>query len=163
MSDLYDIWTDGAAEGNGRGGPGGWGVIIFHNGKQEEFSGGIPVSSCNISELTGAIKAMEAIPERAIATLHSDSKYVIRGITEWVTGWKRNGWLTKDRTPVKNRELWERLDALNSKRFVTWKWVKGHAGNALNERVDMLAVGAVQRAKFGAFPPETFAALENNA
>ena len=134
---VINIYADGACRGNP--GPGGWGVHININGHVEELWGGDKATTNNQMELTAAIKALEAFDRPISATLRTDSQYVIKGISEWIKGWKRNGWKTSDRKPVKNVELWKRLDALNATHQIDWVWVKGHAGDEGNERVDVLA------------------------
>jgi len=131
------IHTDGACKGNP--GPGGWGAILQAGGKTKELSGGEPVTTNNRMELTAAIMALEALTRPCEVELHTDSKYVMTGITEWIHGWKARGWKTADKKPVKNDDLWKRLDAARARHTVSWRWVKGHAGHALNERADQLA------------------------
>ncbi|MEM9233143.1 MAG: homoserine kinase [Pseudomonadota bacterium] len=136
-SDMIEIYTDGACSGNP--GPGGWGVLIKESGKERRLSGGAPATTNNRMELMGAIEALKAFPEGTALTLYTDSTYVKNGINSWIAGWKRNGWKTASRKPVKNQDLWETLDSLTSSRAVTWKWVKGHAGDPGNEEADRLA------------------------
>ncbi len=131
------VYTDGACSGNP--GPGGWGVLILGDGDPERLCGGEAETTNNRMELMAAIKALETFPEGAAITLYTDSQYVKNGVTDWITGWKRNGWKTAAKKPVKNKDLWEPLDALASARNVTWKWVKGHAGDEGNEEADRLA------------------------
>jgi ribonuclease HI len=131
------IHTDGACKGNP--GPGGWGAILQAAGKTKEMSGGEPMTTNNRMELMGAIMALEALTRSCDVDLHTDSKYVLDGITKWIPGWKSRGWLTADKNPVKNDDLWKRLDAARTKHKVKWHWVKGHAGHPLNERADELA------------------------
>lgn len=131
------MYTDGACSGNP--GPGGWGVLIQRDGKEERLCGGDPATTNNRMELLAAIKGLEAMPEGTAVTLYTDSTYVKNGVTSWVAGWKRNGWRTAAKKPVKNQDLWEPLDALATARDVTWKWVKGHAGDPGNEEADRLA------------------------
>ena len=131
------IHTDGACKGNP--GPGGWGAILQAGGKTKEMSGGEKLTTNNRMELMGAIMALEALTRPCKVELHTDSKYVLDGITKWIPGWKARGWLTADRKPVKNDDLWKRLDAARTKHEVKWHWVKGHAGHELNERADQLA------------------------
>lgn len=133
------IYTDGACSGNP--GPGGWGALLRYGRHEKELYGGEPETTNNRMELMAAIKALEAIKpgfEREI-TLWTDSTYVMKGITEWIHGWKRRGWKKSDKSPVLNADLWKLLDAQNSQRNVTWRWVKGHAGEEGNERADALA------------------------
>ena len=141
-----DIWTDGACSGNP--GPGGWGAILTYNGYEKELSGGEPETTNNRMELMGAISALEALTRACDVVLHTDSQYVKNGVTSWIHGWKRNGWRTADKKPVKNAELWQRLDAARDRHSVEWKWVKRHAGDEMNERADALA-----RAGMAAFLP----------
>ena len=131
------VHTDGACKGNP--GPGGWGAILQAGGKTKELCGGEPVTTNNRMELMAAIMALEALTRPCQVELHTDSKYVMTGITEWIHGWKARGWKTADKKPVKNEDLWRRLDVARARHKVTWRWVKGHAGHALNERADQLA------------------------
>ena len=135
--DRVAIWTDGACSGNP--GPGGWGAVLVWNGHEKELSGGDPATTNNRMELAAAIAALEALKRPTAVDLHTDSQYLRGGITAWIKGWKRNGWKTADRKPVKNVDLWQRLDALTEKHEVRWHWVKGHAGHDANERADQLA------------------------
>jgi len=134
---LIEAFTDGACSGNP--GPGGWGVLLRHAGREKELFGGERDTTNQRMELQAAIEALKALKKPCSITIHSDSKYVIQGITEWIHGWKKKGWRNYNKKPVANRELWQTLDALNSKHEVTWQWVKGHAGHAGNERADELA------------------------
>ena len=132
------IHTDGACKGNP--GPGGWGAVLQAGGRHEkELWGGEPNTTNNRMELMAAIMALEALKRPCKVELHTDSKYVMQGITEWMRGWKARGWLTADKKPVKNADLWQRLDAARARHDVKWRWVKGHAGHELNERADQLA------------------------
>ncbi|MHA1157783.1 MAG: ribonuclease HI [Alphaproteobacteria bacterium] len=131
------IWTDGACSGNP--GPGGWGVVLMWNGNEKELHGGAAETTNNRMELTAAIMALSALKRASRVDLHTDSQYVRGGITQWIDNWKRNGWKTADRKPVKNDELWRALDAARAQHQVTWHWVKGHAGTDGNERADELA------------------------
>ena len=131
------IYTDGACSGNP--GPGGWGVLLRWNGTEKELCGGDRQTTNNRMELTAAIQALEALRRPAQVRLHTDSTYVLNGITKWITGWQRNGWQTSAKKPVKNADLWQRLAAAISAHEVTWIWVKGHAGDPGNERADELA------------------------
>lgn len=131
------IHTDGACSGNP--GPGGWGAILVYNGTRKEISGGEAETTNNRMELTGAIMALESIKRPCKVEMHVDSAYVKDGITKWIHGWKRNGWKTADKKPVKNVELWQRLDKAIAAHDISWHWVKGHAGHAENERADELA------------------------
>ena len=131
------IYTDGACSGNP--GPGGWGAILISGEHRKELSGGEAVTTNNRMELLAAISALEALKGPSHVDLHTDSKYVQDGIGKWIHGWKKNGWKTADRKPVKNVELWQRLDAARLRHEVKWHWVKGHAGHDENERADELA------------------------
>ena len=131
------VHTDGACSGNP--GPGGWGAILEFNGTRKELSGGEGETTNNRMELTGAIMALESLKRPCGVEMHVDSAYVKDGITKWIHGWKRNGWKTADKKPVKNVELWQRLDASLATHDISWHWVKGHAGHNENERADELA------------------------
>ena len=131
------IWTDGACSGNP--GPGGWGAILKYGDVVKETSGGDPATTNNRMELMAAIQALESLKRPCAVDLYLDSNYVRGGITGWLDGWKRNGWRTADKKPVKNVELWQRLDEAASRHEVAWHWVRGHAGDAMNERADELA------------------------
>tara|TARA_B100001057_G_C22539682_1_gene829054 strand:+ start:88 stop:534 length:447 start_codon:yes stop_codon:yes gene_type:complete len=135
------IHTDGACSGNP--GPGGWGAILHWKGHEKELSGAEAETTNNRMELTAAIAALEALKRRSKVRLVTDSTYVRDGVTKWIHGWKRNGWKTAAKKPVKNDDLWKRLDAIASKHDVTWEWVKGHAGHPENERADQLARDAI--------------------
>ena len=132
-----EIWTDGACSGNP--GPGGWGVILTYRGHEKELNGGAEDTTNNRMELKAAIEALSALKRRSKVVLHTDSSYVKDGITQWLPGWKARGWKTAAKKPVKNQDLWEALDALIQGHDVTWQWVKGHAGEPMNERADALA------------------------
>ena len=132
-----EIFTDGACSGNP--GPGGWGAILRWNGSEKELSGGDAETTNNRMELMAAISALEALKEPVTADLFTDSSYVRDGIGKWMFGWKKNGWKTADKKPVKNAELWQRRDAANKRHKVEWHWNKGHAGHPENERADELA------------------------
>jgi ribonuclease HI len=131
------IHTDGACSGNP--GPGGWGAILEFNGHKKELSGGAQQTTNNQMELTAAIEALRALKGRCTVELHTDSVYLRDGIRKWIHGWKRNGWKTAGKKPVKNVELWKALDALAAGHNVEWHWVRGHSGHDLNERADELA------------------------
>jgi ribonuclease HI len=131
------IYTDGACSGNP--GPGGWGVILRFGELEKELKGGERNTTNNRMELMAAISGLEALKKPAVVDLTTDSQYVRQGITSWIFNWKRNGWRTSDKKPVKNVDLWQRLDAALRQHEVRWHWVKGHAGHAENERVDQLA------------------------
>jgi len=131
------IWTDGACSGNP--GPGGWGAVLIAGEHEKDLKGGEADTTNNRMELTAAIEALDALKRPSVVDLHTDSQYVKGGITGWIHGWKRNGWKTADKKPVKNVDLWQRLDTALQRHKVTWHWVKGHAGNEANERADQLA------------------------
>ncbi|WP_373505899.1 ribonuclease HI [Aestuariivirga sp.] len=131
------VHTDGACSGNP--GPGGWGVILDYNGTRKELFGGEAETTNNRMELMGAIMALESLKRPCPVEMHVDSNYVKDGITKWIHGWKKNGWKTADKKPVKNVELWQRLDLALKQHQVSWHWVKGHAGHDENERADELA------------------------
>ena len=131
------IHTDGACKGNP--GRGGWGAILQSGHHEKELWGGEGQTTNNRMELTAAIMALEALKGPSDVALYTDSKYVMQGITEWIGGWKARGWKTADKKPVKNEDLWKRLDAARARHEVKWRWVKGHAGHELNERADALA------------------------
>ncbi|RAK65394.1 ribonuclease HI [Phenylobacterium kunshanense] len=137
MTPHVMIFTDGACSGNP--GPGGWGAILIHGQTEKEICGGEPGTTNNRMELMAAIQALEALKKPCKVELHTDSQYVQKGIAEWIHGWKRRGWKTADGKPVKNDDLWRRLDEARSRHDVHWRWVKGHAGHELNERADGLA------------------------
>lgn len=137
MAQGVEIWTDGACSGNP--GPGGWGAVLRFGAAEKELSGGEPETTNNRMELLAAISALEALTRPCQVDLTTDSQYVRKGITEWLAGWKAKGWKTAAKQPVKNQDLWQRLDALNAKHDVSWHWVKGHAGHPENERCDELA------------------------
>ncbi len=131
------IYTDGACSGNP--GPGGWGAVLISGGKEKEICGGEGATTNNRMELMAAIRALEALTRPCQVELHTDSQYVRTGITEWLAGWKARGWRTASKAPVKNEDLWKRLDEARQRHQVDWRWVKGHAGHELNERADGLA------------------------
>lgn len=137
MTSAVEVWTDGACSGNP--GPGGWGAILRYGEREKELSGGEQLTTNNRMELLAAISALEALTRPCTVVLHTDSQYLRQGITGWIHGWKRNGWKTADRKPVKNDELWKRLDAALGQHKIAWEWVKGHAGDPMNERADALA------------------------
>ena len=137
MSERVAIWTDGACSGNP--GPGGWGAVLTFDGKEKDLCGGEQLTTNNRMELTAAIMALEALKRPCEIDLHTDSQYVRGGITGWLAGWKRNGWKTSDKKPVKNVELWQRLEEAAARHQVKWHWVRGHAGDPMNERADELA------------------------
>ena len=135
------IYTDGACSGNP--GPGGWGAILSFAGKEKELKGGELHTTNNRMELMAAISALEALTKPCEVDLHTDSQYVRNGISSWIHGWKKNGWKTADKKPVKNVDLWQKLDAALKEHKVRWHWVKGHAGHPMNERADQLARDAI--------------------
>ncbi len=136
-AEVVEIFTDGACRGNP--GPGGWGVLMRFRGVEKELYGSDPETTNNRMELTAAIKAIEALTRPVCARLHTDSTYLRNGITEWLARWKANGWRTAARKPVRNVDLWQRLDAALATHEVEWVWVKGHSGHPDNERADRLA------------------------
>jgi ribonuclease HI len=135
------IWTDGACSGNP--GPGGWGAILRFGDREKEINGGEPLTTNNRMELMAAIMALEALTRPCAVDLHTDSQYLRGGITSWIAGWKARGWRTADRKPVKNVDLWQRLEAAAEPHDVEWHWVKGHSGHEMNERADELARGGM--------------------
>jgi len=135
--ETVEIYTDGACRGNP--GPGGWGVVLRAHGREKELFGGELLTTNNRMELTAVIHALEALKRRCRISLYTDSQYVQKGISEWIDDWKRRGWRTADKKPVKNVDLWQRLDALSKEHDIDWHWVRGHAGHDGNERADALA------------------------
>jgi ribonuclease HI len=131
------IYTDGACSGNP--GPGGWGALLMWGEQEKELKGGEAVTTNNRMELLAAIEALEALKRSSVIELHTDSQYLRQGITQWIARWKTNGWRTADRSPVKNADLWQRLDQAQARHAMHWHWVKGHAGHPENERADALA------------------------
>ena len=142
MSQPVIIYTDGGCKGNP--GPGGWGAILSFGEARKELSGGEAMTTNNRMELTAAIAALESLKRPCTVELHTDSQYLRNGITLWIQGWKAKGWKTASKDPVKNVDLWMRLDAAVQAHEISWHWVKGHAGNELNERADQLATAAMQ-------------------
>ncbi|NBB71023.1 MAG: ribonuclease HI [Alphaproteobacteria bacterium] len=140
-----EIHTDGACSGNP--GPGGWGAVLRWQDHERELSGGEALTTNNRMELMAAIAALEALKRPSRVVIWTDSGYLKGGITGWIKSWKKNGWKTAGKQPVKNRDLWERLDALCTRHEVEWRWLKGHAGHPLNERADALARAAIERAR----------------
>jgi ribonuclease HI len=132
-----EIYTDGACKGNP--GPGGWGAWLRSGAHEKEMWGGEPLTTNNRMELTAVIEALAALKQGSRVIVHTDSSYVKDGITSWIHGWKARGWTTADRKPVKNVDLWQRLDALSRQHQVEWRWVRGHNGDPGNERADLLA------------------------
>lgn len=137
MTEPVIIYTDGACRGNP--GPGGWGAVLSYKGKSRELYGGELETTNNRMELMAAIQALETLTRSCTVLIHTDSKYVLQGITEWMSNWKKRGWKTAARTPVKNEDLWRRLDAAIERHDIEWRWIKGHSGNDGNERADALA------------------------
>lgn len=137
MKNSVEIYTDGACRGNP--GPGGWGVSLRYNGRQKDMHGGELRTTNNRMELMAAITGLEALTRPCKVKLYTDSKYVLDGITKWIDGWKKRGWKTASKQPVKNVELWQRLDAATGQHEISWIWVKGHAGDEGNELADQLA------------------------
>jgi len=143
---LVEIFTDGACKGNP--GPGGWGVVLRSGAHVKEMHGGVPATTNNRMELTAVIEGLAALTRRCNVKLFTDSQYVQKGISVWIHDWKRRGWRTADKKPVKNVDLWQRLEELAAQHDVEWKWVKGHAGHPENERADQLAnLGCAQVAQ----------------
>ena len=145
MSEPIHIYTDGACKGNP--GVGGWGALLEAKGKSKELFGGEAHTTNNRMELTAVIRALEALKRRCTVRLHTDSKYVQQGITAWIHGWKKRNWRTADKKPVKNEDLWKRLDELAQLHDVEWIWVRGHSGHNGNERADELANRGVDSAR----------------
>jgi len=146
-----DIFTDGACSGNP--GPGGWAAILRAGGHEREISGSEPATTNNRMELMAAIRALEALKRRSTVTLHTDSRYVMDGVTKWIKRWKTNGWRTGDKKPVKNEDLWRMLDAAVERHTVHWRWVAGHSGHAENERADALARAAIKQLREAGLEP----------
>jgi ribonuclease HI len=142
---TVSIFTDGACSGNP--GPGGFGAILRFGSVEKELSGGEPMTTNNRMELLAAISALEALKKPCSVDLYTDSQYLRSGISNWIHGWKKNGWRTADKKPVKNIDLWQRLDAAIAPHQIRWHWVKGHAGHPENERADQLAREGVARAR----------------
>jgi ribonuclease HI len=132
-----DIWTDGACKGNP--GPGGWGALLRQGRHEKSLCGGERGTTNNRMELMAVIQALHALKRRCVVTVHTDSTYVMKGMSEWLPNWKRRGWRTADKKPVKNADLWQELDTLAQRHELHWKWVRGHAGDPGNERADELA------------------------
>lgn len=141
MIKFVEIFTDGACRGNP--GPGGWAALLRYNDKEKELSGAAQQTTNNRMELTAAIKALEALNEPCRICLTTDSNYLKNGVVQWMSNWKRRGWNTASRRPVKNQDLWQRLDELVARHEIEWRWVKGHSGHAENDLVDALANRAV--------------------
>jgi ribonuclease HI len=143
--DAVEIWTDGACKGNP--GPGGWGALLKLGAVEKTLHGGEPLTTNNRMEMLAVIEALGALKRPCKVLLHVDSQYVMKGMTEWIHGWKQRGWRTADKKPVKNADLWQRMDEEVSKHSITWKWVKGHAGDPGNERADLLANRGVEEVR----------------
>ncbi len=144
---MIDIYTDGACSGNP--GPGGWGAILRKDATEKELFGGEVLTTNNRMEMTAVIEALRALKTPVEARVHTDSQYVQKGISEWIHGWKRRGWKTSNKEPVKNEDLWRELDRLAAQHKIEWIWVKGHAGHVENERADVLARRGVELARNG--------------
>lgn len=140
-----EIFTDGACKGNP--GPGGWGALLRRGATEKELSGSEPDTTNNRMEMTAVIRALESLKEPCAVTLHTDSRYVIDGITKWIFGWRKNGWRNSKREAVKNADLWQELVGAAAPHKIDWQWVKGHNGHAENERADRLASDAAERAR----------------
>jgi len=139
---TIEIYTDGACKGNP--GPGGWGVVLRYQGREKELSGAEASTTNNRMELMAAIKALQALKRQCRVDLYTDSQYVRRGMTEWISSWKQKQWRNAQNKPVKNADLWQQLDTLAQKHDINWHWVKGHAGHPENERADALATKAIK-------------------
>ncbi len=144
---MIDIYTDGACSGNP--GPGGWGAILRQGDTEKELFGGEGLTTNNRMEMMAVIEALRALKQPVTARVHTDSQYVQKGISEWIHGWKRRGWKTAAKEPVKNEDLWRELDRLAALHSIEWIWVKGHAGHVENERADVLARRGVELARKG--------------
>ncbi|MCF8199199.1 MAG: ribonuclease HI [Sulfuritalea sp.] len=144
---MIDIFTDGACSGNP--GPGGWGAILRKGETEKELFGGEALTTNNRMEMMAVIEALRALKGPTQARVHTDSQYVQKGISEWIHGWKRRGWKTSNKEPVKNEDLWRELDHLAAQHSIEWIWVKGHAGHVENERADVLARRGVEQVREG--------------
>lgn len=147
MTDTVKIFTDGACKGNP--GPGGWGAVLRFRDQERQLYGGEAETTNNRMELMAVIEALKALKRRCQVEITTDSQYVKNGMTSWITGWKRNGWRTSNKQPVKNQDLWQALDALVQSHEVSWHWVKGHSGHAENELADQLANQGILNLKQG--------------
>ena len=145
MSEIVEIFTDGACSGNP--GPGGWGAVLRYKGHEKELSGGESQTTNNRMELTAAIVALESLTRGVEARLYTDSQYLRDGITGWIHKWKANGWKTAGKKPVKNVDLWKRLEIALERHEVEWHWIRGHSGHAENERADALARAAIEKVR----------------
>src|SRR5690606_19754555 len=145
MTDVVDIWTDGACKGNP--GLGGWGALLRHGGREKAICGGEANTTNNRMELMAVIEALKALKRPCQVRVHTDSQYVQKGMNEWLSGWKARGWRTADKKPVKNADLWQELEQQAAKHELTWLWVRGHAGDPGNERADQLANEGVEIAR----------------
>lgn len=145
MTPSVVIFTDGACSGNP--GPGGWGAILTLGAREKEICGGEANTTNNRMEMMAAIQALETLNKPCKVELHTDSQYLRNGVTQWIHGWKKRGWKTADNKPVKNEDLWKRLDAARLRHEVDWRWVKGHAGHPMNERADALARKGLEQAR----------------
>lgn len=146
-ADTIYIYSDGACKGNP--GPGGWGALLVSGGHRKEISGGEANTTNNRMEMTAVIRALELLKRPSTVEVHTDSQYVQKGISEWMAGWKKRNWRTADGKPVKNQDLWQRLDALSQQHRIEWVWVRGHNGHPENERADALANQGVLQAQQG--------------
>ena len=147
MATVVDIWTDGACKGNP--GAGGWGALLISGGHEKALHGGAAVTTNNRMELTAPIEALRALTRSCQVVIHTDSQYVMKGMTEWLANWKRRGWMTADKKPVKNADLWQQLDEQVNRHTVSWRWVCGHSGDVNNERADVLANLGVESVRAG--------------
>ncbi len=143
MNNQVNLFTDGACSGNP--GPGGWGALLRYRDHEKELSGGEPATTNNRMEMLAVIKGLEALKQPMRVLICTDSQYVMKGITEWIAGWKQRGWKTAGRQPVKNMDLWQQLEAALAQHQVEWQWVRGHSGHLENERVDQLARAAIRQ------------------
>lgn len=141
MKKHVQIYTDGACSGNP--GPGGWGAILVHGDTEKEIAGGEAATTNNRMEMTAAIRALDTLKTSCRIDIYTDSQYVMKGLTEWLPGWKKRGWKTADKKPVKNADLWQELEAAAARHDIKWHWVRGHDGHVMNERADELAVKAI--------------------